>query len=180
MSQNTAKPQLITNAPAGLLSERPIIVERDGLLNRMKEVSETIAKRAYEFFETRGREFGRDIDDWVHAELELIRPVPIDITESEVELKIRAEVPGFTAKDIQVSIEPNRLIISGKIEKAEERETEKTVHTECLSNEIFRALDLPAEVDPAKVTATLKDGVLQLSLAKAPIGEPVKVDVQAS
>ena len=181
MSQNIAKPQPMASAPAGPLTERPIIVEGEGLLDRMKEVSQTIAKRAYEFFEERGRDIGRDLDDWVHAELELLRPVPIDVTEGDRELKIRAEVPGFTAKDIQVSVEPQRIIISGKTEKAttNEREPEKTVYSECRSNEIFRALDLLAEVDPAKVTATVKDGVLLLSLAKVPKGQPVKVEVQA-
>jgi HSP20 family protein len=145
----------------------------------MKEVSEAIAKRAYGFFEERGREFGRDIDDWLHAELELLRPLPIEITEGDDELTVRAEVPGFTASDIQVSVEPQRLVISGKVEKTDERKIERTVYTERQSNEIFRAIDLPTQVDPSKVSATLKDGVLQLSLAKAIISEPAKVKVKA-
>jgi HSP20 family protein len=156
-----------------------VVVEAERLLKRMREVSEAIAKRAYDFFEERGGEIGRDIDDWLHAELELLKPVPVEITEEEGVLKVRAEVPGFAAGDIQVSVERRRVIISGNVEKTGEQKTEKTVYTERQSNEIFRALDLPAEVDPDKVTATLKDGVLELTLAKAAISEPVRVEVNA-
>jgi HSP20 family protein len=179
MSKNIAKPQPATKSPADQPSEYPVMVETERLLNRIKEVSEAIAKRAYDFFEQRGREFGRDVDDWLHAELELLRPAPVEIIEGDSELKVRVEVPGFTAKDIQVSVDPQRVIISGKLEKTDEQKTERTVYTERRSNEILRTLELPAEVDPTKATATLKDGVLHLSLAKAVVSEPVKVEVKA-
>jgi HSP20 family molecular chaperone IbpA len=159
-------------------TEYPIIVETRKLLDRMKEVSESIAKRAYEFFEQRGREVGRDIDDWLHAEMEVLRPVPIEITEADGELKISAEAPGFSAKDLQVAVEPRRVIISGKTEKTHERETGKTVYSERRSKEIFRALDLPVEVDPTRTAAGLKDGILQLTVAKALPAAPVKVDIK--
>jgi HSP20 family protein len=177
MSQRKAKQQPGSETLASQSTERPTIVGAERLLDRMKEVSEAIAKQAYEFFEKRGREFGRDIDDWLHAELELLRPVPFEIVELEGELKVRAEVPGFTAKDIQVSVEPHRVIISGKLERTTDRQSEGTESAEVRSDEIFRTLELPTEIDPSKATAILKDGVLNLTLAKAAISEPVKVEV---
>lgn len=179
MSRNITKPQPESLMPSGQHPESPVIVEAERLLNRMREVSEAIAKQAYDFFEQRGREFGRDLDDWLHAELELLRPVPIEITEGDGELKVRAEVPGFAAKDIEVSVEARRVIINGKLEKAEEQKPEPASSPEPQSNVIFRTLELPAEIDPAKATAILKDGVLNLSLPKAVAGEPVKVQVKA-
>lgn len=179
MSQKIATQQPASDKPANQSTEHAVIVGAERLLDRMKEVSEAIAKQAYDFFEKRGREFGRDIDDWLHAELELLRPVPIEIIESESELKVRAEVPGFTAKDIQVSVEPRRVIISGKLETTADQQPEGTESVEVRFDEIFRTLELPTEVDPAKVTAILKDGVLNLTLARAAITEPVKVEVTA-
>jgi len=179
MSQNIAKQQPESKTPTGQSAEYPLIVGAEKLVSRMKEVSEAIAKRAYDFFEQHGRELGRDVDDWLHAELELLKPVPTEITEDDRELRVRAELPGFSAKDIQVSVEPQRVIISGKLEKTDEQKAERTVYTERRSNEIFRAIELPVEIDPAKAVAMVKDGVLELSLAKAVITEPVKVEVKA-
>jgi HSP20 family protein len=174
MAQNIAKVQPTLTSPASDPEKAPLIVESQRLLQRMKEVSEAIGRRAYDFFEQRGHEIGRDIDDWLHAECELLRPVRIEISEDEKVLKVRAEVPGFSAKDIQVSVEPRRIIISGKNERSDEQKTD-----EWRSSEIFRALELPAEVDPARATAQLKDGILQLSIEKAVAGSPVAVEVKA-
>jgi HSP20 family protein len=145
----------------------------------MKEVSETISRRAYEFFEQRGREIGREIDDWLHAECELLRPVRIEISEDDKVLKVRAEVPGFSAKDIQISVEPRRIIISGQTETTEDQKTAETVISEWKSNEILRAVELPAEVDPGKATAVVKDGILELSIEKAVTAGAVAVEVKA-
>lgn len=59
-------------------------------------------------------------------------------------------------------MELHRLILIGKREANAERKTERTTYTEHCSSQIFRSIDLPADVDSSKVTATLKDGVLEL------------------
>ena len=179
MAQNIAKAQPQVASPGADSDKTPLVVETQRLLQRMKEVSEAIGRRAYEFFERRGQEIGWDIDDWLHAECELLRRVPIEISEDDKVLKIRAEVPGFSAKDIQISVEPRRIIISGQSQTTEDQETAKTVTSEWKSNEIFRALELPAEVDPAKATAAVKDGILELSIEKAVAAGAVAVEVKA-
>ncbi len=55
----------------------PIFVDAEKLFERMKEFSQSVARRAYEYFEARGREFGHDLEDWFHAESELMRRVPV-------------------------------------------------------------------------------------------------------
>ena len=80
---------------------------------------------------------------------------------------VKAEVPGFEVKDLEVTLEPQRLVISGKRETKEETKKGKTVYKEQCSNEIFRAVPLPAEVDASKATATLKNGVLELQVPKS-------------
>jgi HSP20 family protein len=83
-------------------------------------------------------------------------------------------VPGFSAKELDVSLEPCRLTISGKRETHEERRSKKTIYTEQCSSLIFRAINLPDEVDSSKVTATLKDGVLELVMPKAAKAQKVR------
>jgi len=121
-----------------------------------------------------GAPTGTTLEDWFRAESELLHPVHVDITESDDVLTVRAEVPGFSAKELEVDMEPHRLTISGKRETSEEHTSKKTIYTEQCSNQIFRAIDLPAEFDTSRVTTTLKDGVLELSMPKAAEAQKVQ------
>ena len=158
----------------------PVFVEAEKLFEQMKESAQTIAKRAYEFFEERGPEFGHDLEDWLRAEFELARRLPLEVKENDGLLIVRAEVPGFKPDEIKVSVEPSQIIISGQAEQKKEEQTAKEVFSEFRSDQFCRCLNLPAEVVPAKATATLKDGVLELTLAKAAAGKATQVEVKAA
>jgi hypothetical protein len=70
------------------------------------EFSQSVARRAYEYFEARGREFGHDLEDWFRAESELMRRVPVELKEANGRITVRAEVPGFAANEVKISVEP--------------------------------------------------------------------------
>jgi len=142
-------------APASLK-----VVEPKSLFDRINQMQQAIARRAFELFEWDGGLFGRDLEHWFRAEAELLHPVHMSVTESDDALAVQAEVPGFSPNELEVSIEARRLTISGKKESREERKKGKTIYQERCSNEILRAIDLPAEVDATKATATLKNGLL--------------------
>ncbi len=157
------------------------LVSFDDLFERINKMYDSIACRAFEIFEGNGKVFGRDLEDWFKAESELLHPVHVEVTESDEALAVRAEVPGFNAKELEVSVEPRRLTITGKRETKEERKTEKMIYsTERCADQILRVIDLPAEVDTAKVTATLKEGVLELGMSKAAPAKKVKVEPKAA
>jgi HSP20 family protein len=109
-----------------------------------------------------------------------MRRVPVEIKEAENQITVRAEVPGFTANEINVSVEPRRLVISGKTEKAAEEKKEQTLFSEIRSNQFCRELTLPAEVDPAKTAAVLKNGVLELAFTKVAESKAVAVEVKTA
>jgi HSP20 family protein len=88
-------------------------------------------------------------------------------------------VPGFTAKELEVSVEPRRLTISGKRETKEERKERKLIYQERCWDQILRVIDLPVAVDADKVAATLKDGVLELKMPKAAPAKKVPISVKA-
>lgn len=156
-------PQAITKT-----TNAPFIVEAEKLFERMKEISQNISHRAYELFESNGV-YTDSFSDWFRAESELLRPLPVEIKETEKQLVVKAEVPGFKAEDIEISVEPHRLIISGKETSEEKKEVEKaeqTILNEFRSRQFFRSFELPAMVEPASAYATLKDGMLELLLNK--------------
>jgi HSP20 family protein len=150
------------------------------LFERVRELSNAIAHRAFELFNGRGRADGHDLEDWFRAESEILHPVHLDLAESADAFTVRAEVPGFSAKELEVGVETHRLTISGKRESSEEHTNKKTIYKEQCSNQIYRAIDLPAEVDTSKVTATLKNGVLELSMPKAAKAKKVQITEKAS
>jgi HSP20 family molecular chaperone IbpA len=146
------------------------------LLDRVQDTYNAIARRAFEVFERRGRADGHDLEDWLTAESELLHPLHVDIAEIDQSVMVRAEVPGFTAKDLEVSLEPHRLIIVGRRTSNDEYKTKEILYSEHCSNEIFRSIDLPADVDSSKVTATLKDGVLELVMPRVDKATEVPVE----
>ncbi len=163
--------------------EKPItITPVENLTDRINQMSQAITRRAYEIFEGNGRRFGHDLEDWFKAEMDMLHPVHVNIAEAEDSLEVKAELPGFSEKEIEVSVEPRRLTITGKREaetRKEEKES-KTVYSEFSSNQIFRTVDLLASVDAEKTTATLKNGVLQLTMPKIVKAKTIEIKPKAA
>lgn len=161
--------------------EEPIKPIKFGsLFDQIENTFNFIACRAYEIFESNGRAFGRDLDDWLRAEKELLHPVPVNITELNGSFEVTAEVPGFTEKEIEVGVEPCRLTIAGKRETKKEEKKGKTIWTESCSDQLLRVVDLPAEIETGKVAATLKNGVLELTLPKVAKAQTLRIHPKAA
>jgi HSP20 family molecular chaperone IbpA len=150
------------------------------LYDYMNELYKKIAQRAFNLFEGNGRIHGHDLEDWLKAETEFITPVPLELSETDTELAVRAEVPGFTEKELEIVVEPKRLFITGKTEKKSKEKKKQTLYSEISSNEIFRSIRLPAEIDSEKVSAVLKNGVLEVSMHKAKAAEKVTIMAKAA
>lgn len=141
--------------------------------DEVNQVFNKIEKRAYELFEGRGRDDGRDLDDWFKAESELLQSVPLEMIEEEQQLKIRAELPGFKAKELEINLEPSVLTIKGSQKNEAEKKEKGAVYSETHEKEIFRHITLPVNVVPDDADANLKDGVLEIRVPKA--AEPKKI-----
>jgi HSP20 family protein len=145
-------------------------------LDRIQQTYDSIARRAFEIFDNNGRWFGHDLEDWVRAESELLHPVHLEVAESEDDLTVRAEVPGFSTKELEINVEPRRLTLVGKHEAQEERKKAKPIYSERCAKEILRVVYLPTDVDTSKASATLKDGILNIELPKAAHAKTVRIE----
>jgi HSP20 family protein len=150
------------------------------LFDEFGKLYDSIARRAFEIFETDGRSPGRELEHWLRAESELLQSVPLNMTESDGSYIVQAEVPGFGSKDLEIEVEPRRLAISGKHVTKEEETKCKTICSEWRADQILRTLDLPTDVDTTKVSAALKDGILTVALPKAQDAKKVKVEAIAA
>lgn len=151
------------------------------VFKRMQEIYGDIARRAFEIFETDGRVFGRDLDNWLRAEAEILRPTKIDLTDTGEVFKVRAEVPGFKPEELEISAGPETLTITGKHEtKEESKNGERVVYSERRADRVLRVVEFPEAIVPEMVKATLKNGVLELEIPKAQPAKKFKVELKAA
>jgi HSP20 family protein len=90
----------------------------------------------------------------------------MNVSETEKELRVTAELPGVTEQDIDVSLDDDVLTIRG--EKKFERKDEKEIYhfVECSYGTFQRSLRLPFPVDPEQVQASFENGVLTVMVPK--------------
>jgi len=150
------------------------------LSDEIKKLFDSVARRAFEIFQSNGQALGHDVENWLQAERELFHPAHLDVSESAEGFTVRTEVPGFKAKELEVNIDGRRLTISGKRETREERKDKKTVYSEYCSGQLLRVVDLPADVKAEAATATLKDGVLELEVPKAVAAKKIPIASKAA
>lgn len=162
------------------VEEPPKPVKSGSLLEQVEQTFNALTRRAYEIFDGNGRTFGRDLDNWLRAEKELLHPVVLNLTESDSSFELKAEVPGFNENEIEIGVEPARLTITGKRETSTEEKKGKTVCSESCSNQILRIIDLPAEIETGRVTASLKNGILELTLPKVAKAQVLRIHPKAA
>jgi HSP20 family protein len=102
----------------------------------------------------------------------------LDVAEDENEFVVKAEVPGCKAEDIDISVHGNMLTISGEKKQEKEEKVKNQYHVERSYGSFRRDLTLSSEVDPDKVDATCKDGVLSIKLPKTEKTKAVKIKVK--
>jgi len=148
--------------PAAAEPAKPEVVQGAGLADLKQAISHAIAYHAYELYEAHGRTHGHDLEDWFHSESDMTRPVSVEVHESSDRLTLRAQMPGFDADKVKIGIEPRRVLIWATAGHVVQLPT-----GDVLPPEVLRTVDLPADIDPSRAQATLRDGILEVSLPRA-------------
>lgn len=152
------------NVHPGKQATTPEIVTGEGLGGLASRITNTIAHRAHELFEARGYQHGHDMEDWFRAESELLHPLKVNSWESDHEILITAEIPGFGAQEVEIGVKPRQVTIWGK---PHPKPGPTDTYPRRAPVSLYHTLDLSAEIDPSKTSATLVDGLLKLALRKA-------------
>jgi len=91
----------------------------------------------------------------------------LDLAETDKEVRITAELPGLEEKDIEVSLNENTLSLKGEKKSESEEEGKNFYRRERSYGAFYREVELPAEIQAEKISATFKNGVLTVVLPKA-------------
>ena len=105
---------------------------------------------------------------------------PVDILERQDHLVIRAEVPGVQKDDMDVRIEDGVLTLHGERKEEKEAKDVNTHLVERVYGSFTRSFSLPTTVDPTKVSAVYKDGVLEVTVPKVETAKPKRGEIKVA
>ena len=102
----------------------------------------------------------------------------VDIQETDNEFIVKADLPDVKKEDVKVHLQDGVLAIEGE-RRVEKEEKGKQFHRmEREYGKFVRRFAMPTEIDPEKVRAEFKDGVLHVILPKAPAVKPKLIDIK--
>jgi HSP20 family protein len=102
---------------------------------------------------------------------------PIEVAESDGEVTVKMSVPGVEKDQINISVDDHMLNVRGESRKETEDKKKNYYRQEIRYGSFARSVRLPSEVDTAKTNASLKNGVLTITLpkSKSPKAQPIKI-----
>mgnify|MGYP003574817836 CR=1 FL=1 len=104
----------------------------------------------------------------------------VDISETQDEFVVTADLPGINREDLNVTVADGRLTIRGE-RRQESQAAEGSIHrVERVYGTFTRAFDLPTAVNSENITASYRDGVLSVSVPKAEEAKPKQIEVKIS
>lgn len=155
----------------------PVFTEIDEIMGRIRE-------RAHEFFAGRGGIGEHALDDWLSAEREICWPAA-ELAERDDAYVLDVSLAGFEPDEITVTATPRELILKAA-HKAERKERSAREGEVCWSefrrSDVYRRVELPLELSVEKITATMRNGVLQIIAPKAATAReaPKTVEISAA
>lgn len=125
------------------------------------------------------RLFERFFEDWPEFEALAEWSPKLDVSETKDAYVVKAEIPGVEQKDISVTLENQILTIKGEKRQEKEEKDEKRHRIERSWGAFARSIRMPANVEGDKVNAAFKNGVLTVTLPKAPGAKGTTIPVKA-
>jgi HSP20 family protein len=105
---------------------------------------------------------------------------PVDVEENEKEYLIKAELPEVKKEDVKVQMLDGILTIEGERKQEKEEKGKKFHKMERSYGKFVRQFSLPTEIEPAKIQAEFKDGMLNVHLPKTANAKPKAIDVKVA
>ena len=102
----------------------------------------------------------------------------MDVSENENAFDVRVDAPGMAAKDFDIQVQGNAVVVSGKRHEEHEEDDKKFHRVERRWGSFSRAITLPCEVNEDEVVAQYDSGVLTLTLPKSEKNRARKIDVK--
>lgn len=126
---------------------------------------EAFQKEMNQLFDDFFRGFGLTPSTGEGGALSAFNP-QIDMSEDDKSVKVKAELPGMSDKDIDINLSKDALTIKGQKKEEKEEKGEQTYYAERSFGSFTRVIPLPTEVNPDKAEANFSNGILTISMPK--------------
>ena len=103
----------------------------------------------------------------------------VDIAESESGITLLADMPGVSKERLTIKVEGDNLTIEGEAQ-IDVPDNIELLHSEVRSPYLRRSFTLSRDLDPAKIEATLRNGVLQMHIPKSEEARPKRIEVKVT
>lgn len=153
--------------------------KRQSIFDELETMQRQITQRAFDLFNRRGASLGRALDDWLTAEREIVWRPPVEVSEKSEEFLVEAALAGVDAKQLDVEVTPEELLI--RSDATHKHAPGETVYMcEFRSGKLFREIRFPRKIDPDKVRADYRDGLLRVWAPAAKEAGTRKVEIAAT
>jgi len=107
-----------------------------------------------------------------------VRTPAVDVKEDDDRYLVEVELPGLNEKDVELKVENGMLTISSKKDESKEEKDDGYIRKERRHYSFCRSFSLPDNVDAEKITASFKNGLLDIAVPKAPAAKPKLIEVK--
>jgi len=104
----------------------------------------------------------------------------VNMNDDEEHVYVEALVPGVDPKEVELTALRNTITISGERKPYDDKQGQIVHRSELGTGKFSRTLELPVDIDPNKISAECKDGIMRITLAKAEHAKPKKIDIKLS
>ena len=162
------------------MADRVPIRRSKSIFDEIGRMQDRIMRRAYEIFSENGQLFGKELDDWMQAERELMWKPSVELTEKDDMFRIEVAAPGVDPQNIDIEVTPEDILVKADIHHEHPEEKGHVHICEFAQGNLFRSIHLPKNIEPEKVKANFKNGMLTLNAPVAEEARTKKVAVVAA
>jgi len=153
--------------------------KRSSLRGEVEAIQQAITDKAFELFRGRGGAVGRALDDWLSAERDAIWRPAVELVERDGQFVVEAALAGVEARQIDLQVTAEELLIRADMSHA--HPTDEQIHAcEFRAGRLFRTIRFPQRIDPDKVQADYRNGLLRVHAPVARSHEARKVEITAT
>jgi HSP20 family molecular chaperone IbpA len=162
------------------MAELVPIRKSKSIFDEVERMHDRIMRRAYDIFTSNGSPFGRDFEDWMQAERELVWKPAIGLTEKDDVFQLQLAAPGVDPKNLDIEVTSEDILIRADVHHEHRMEEGEVYICEFAHGNLFRSVHLPKKIEPDKVKAEFKNGLLTLNAPVAEEARAKKVTVEAA
>ncbi len=107
-----------------------------------------------------------------------IRTPKMDVMDRDEDVLIHVEMPGVEKRDVDVSVNNSTLVIKGSVQRETGEHRKNYYRCEIAQGSFARSLAIPSGIDKTRISATLKDGILEVKLPKEPEAQRRNIEVK--